>query len=106
MIPMESEVPMLFLVCFGLVFIGKTAIGTGFLWRQSTARIPWVGHLLSELASFYFLLSLLFDGRVFSLNWPAAMYSEHASVYIGLFGICWAISAFLLVDLIVQLKKK
>ena len=106
MIPMESEVPMLFLVCFGLVFAGKAAIGTRSLWKQSSARIPWIGHLLFELAAFYSLLSILFDGRVFNLGWPAAMYSEHASIYIGLFGVCWAISSFLLVDALFQLRKK
>lgn len=106
MIPMESEVPMLFLVCFGLVFAGKALFGTGFLWKRSAARIPWIGHLLFELASFYFLLSLLFDGRIVALGWPAAMYSEHASVYIGLFGVCWAISSLLLVDTLFQMRKK
>ena len=106
MIPMEAEVPLLFLVCFGIVFLGKIFLGSVFLWKCASVRILWIGHLLSELAAFYYLLSVLFDGRIFSLNWPSAMYSEHASVHIGLFGVCWAIATLLLVYIIFRLNKK
>lgn len=59
--PMEAEVPMLFLICFSIVFAGKLLIGSALLFRRAKGAFPlFFLHLATEFLSFRYFICLLF----------------------------------------------
>ncbi|MCI8423524.1 MAG: hypothetical protein HFF50_08350 [Lawsonibacter sp.] len=96
-IHMEEEVMGLFLVCAGLVWLGKAALGSACLRRRGRLDGAWFAHLGCELLSLYFLCRVLFQGR--SPLFPAGggILSIDNSVNIGLFGVFWAAGCLALV---------
>lgn len=99
-ITMEAEVPRLFLICFTIVFILKALLGIGLLFRDHQGAFKlFLGHLAAELLSFYYVIRVLFQGR---LSFPAIdmILSIDNSVSIGLFGVCWFISVCFLLGVV------
>lgn len=98
--PMEAEVPMLFLICFSIVFAGKLLIGSALLLRRAKGAFPlFFLHLATEFLSFRYFICLLFQNRfpVFSPNLtPSINNSEH----IGMFGVFWFLSVCFLLGMV------
>lgn len=105
---MEAEVPGIFISCFTFVFLCKTCLGTGLLLRNRRPLIPvWIGYLVCELLSFYFLCSFMFRGRLsYIFEGNPGLPSIDNSVCIGLFGVCWAVSVFLLLYILHRAIRK
>ena len=100
-IQMEGEVMGLFLTCAALVWLGKAALGTVWLYKNSRLGAAWYVHLGCELLSLFFVCRVLFQGRspLFPLSGGGVLSMDN-SVSIGLFGVFWAAGVFALLCLL------
>ena len=102
-ITMEAEVPVFFLTCFLVVFVLKALIGSVLLFRTVRGTLPlFLLHLACELLSFWFVMSVLFRGRM-ELFPRTIELSIDNSMGIGLFGVFWFPSVCFLLALVGRL---
>ena len=82
--------------CFGMVYVGKVAMGS-FVLRKSWKTVGkyWIAHLILEVMSVFFLVRALFFAERQSALGNA--------VSVALFGSLWAVSTVVMLKLIYML---
>lgn len=99
----EAEVIPLFIGGVILVSLLELAGGLICLRGRRDARKLFVGHVVSMLLGFFFLIQSLFANW---LNIQDGIASISNSVRIGLFGICWMISVGFVVAMVSKLAEE
>ena len=105
--PFESEVIPLFIGGVYLVSLLELVIGCALLKGEKATREYWIGHVVSMTIAMVFLIRCIFGSRLgIDVTRAYGDASPWNSVNIGLFGMCWAISAGFLLAMIGSKTKK
>lgn len=98
--PFEAEVIPLFIGGVVAVSVVEFIVGWLGLRRRKDVRGLFAGHVIAMLLGFFFLIRSLFA------NWlgvSPGIASISNSVNVGLFGLCWAVSALCVAVMISRL---
>ena len=101
--PFEAEIGPLFIGGILFVSILELVFGISILKNNKSARNKLIGHVISMLVAFAFLIKMFFAS---SLNVDLSIASISNSTDLGMFGIFWAISVAFIVSCIDECIKK
>lgn len=99
----EAEVIPLFIGGAGIVCLSELIFGCFMLNHQKQIRNRFVAHVACMAIALVFLIRCIFGSR---LGMQSGILSISNSVNIGMFGIFWAVSIYLLLSVLRMMTEK